>query len=83
VDLPAEQVSPYTNYGVSTLEDIEQAAAKLRKDWGLGVGPISNIVHLLEFKGILVLRLFSDCKRVDAFSLWHFSTGHILQGVMK
>jgi Zn-dependent peptidase ImmA (M78 family)/transcriptional regulator with XRE-family HTH domain len=71
VDLPAEHVSPYTNYGVSTLEDIEHAAAKLRTEWGLGVGPISNIVHLLESKGILALRLFSDCKRVDAFSLWH------------
>jgi Zn-dependent peptidase ImmA (M78 family) len=71
VDLPEEQVSPHTNYGVSTVEDIEQAAAKLRKDWGLGVGPISNIVHLLESKGVLAFRLFSDCKRVDAFSLWH------------
>jgi Zn-dependent peptidase ImmA (M78 family)/transcriptional regulator with XRE-family HTH domain len=71
VALPEEQVSPCTGYGVSTPEDIEQAAAKLRKDWGLGAGPISHIVHLLESKGILAFRLFSDCKRVDAFSLWH------------
>lgn len=71
VDLPKEQVSPNTDYNLATPEDIEQAAVKLRKDWGLGIGPISHVVHLLESNGILVFRILSDCKRVDAFSLWH------------
>lgn len=71
VDLPEDRVSFCTDYDASSLESIEDAAAKFRKDCGLGTGPISNIVHLLESNGILVFRILSDCKRVDAFSLWH------------
>lgn len=70
VHLPEEKVTPSLSYGVTTTEEIEQAAARVRKDWGLGLGPISNVVHLLESHGVLVFRLLSDCKKVDAFSLW-------------
>lgn len=71
VNLPQERITPSTNYRATTVEEIELAASKLRKDWGLGLGPIGNIINLLESNGVLVFRLLSDCKRVDAFSLWH------------
>ena len=71
VDLPEECVSANAVSRIKTHEDIEQTAVELRKNWGLGSGPIANIVNLLEAKGILVFRLLSDCNRVDAFSLWH------------
>lgn len=71
VDLPHEQITPSISTGNLTAEEIEQTAAKIRRDWGLGMGPISNIVHLLESKGVLIFRLLSGCKTVDAFSLWH------------
>lgn len=70
VHLPEEKITPSLSYGVTTTEEIEQAAAKVRKDWGLGLGPISNVIYLIESHGVLVFRLLSDCKKVDAFSLW-------------
>lgn len=71
VHLPDEKVTPSVVSQVRSVEEIEQAAIKVRKEWGLGLGPISNLIHLLESKGVLVFRLLSDCKKVDAFSLWH------------
>ena len=47
-----------------------QAAAALRSRWGIGERPISNMVHLLESKGVRVFSLVERCRRVDAFSLW-------------
>jgi Zn-dependent peptidase ImmA (M78 family)/DNA-binding XRE family transcriptional regulator len=43
---------------VAKLEDIEQAAVRLRLDWGIGVeGPVAYIVDLFEEHGIKVLEL--------------------------
>lgn len=70
VELPAEQVS-----GVATEtrspEDIEDCALRVRQAWGLGLGPIPNIVRLLESKGIIVSCIPEGCEDVDAFSVWH------------
>jgi Zn-dependent peptidase ImmA (M78 family)/DNA-binding XRE family transcriptional regulator len=71
INLPPEEITPHIVNGVEDSEEIEELATKLRKDWGLGLGPINNIVYLLESKGILVFRILSDCRRVDGFSLWH------------
>lgn len=46
----------------------EAAATALRNYWGLGKGPISNVVHLLEAKGALVYFLLADSRSVDAFN---------------
>ena len=37
---------------------------------GLGEGPISNMVGLLERKGVIVARLPAATEEVDAFSCW-------------
>lgn len=71
VHLPDEQVTPCTVNATHSDEEIEQAAMNVRGNWGLGSGPISNVVHLLESKGVLVFRLLEDCRALDAFSLWH------------
>ena len=49
---------------------IEEAAQATRSAWGLGAGPIPNMVRLLEAHGVLVLRLPPETvdRRVDAFS---------------
>jgi Zn-dependent peptidase ImmA (M78 family)/DNA-binding XRE family transcriptional regulator len=49
----------------------EDAAASLRRIWGLGEAPIGNLIHLLEAKGIRVYSLAIEAKEVDAFSVWH------------
>lgn len=70
IELPSEQVSSSISYGAETANEIEEAAEKVRRDWGLGLGPIDNVIHLLEAKGILVFRLLEESKKLDAFSLW-------------
>jgi Zn-dependent peptidase ImmA (M78 family)/transcriptional regulator with XRE-family HTH domain len=50
--------------------EIEAAAAKVRAQWDMGVGPIPKMVRLLESKGCVVTRLTSDNSKVDAFSTW-------------
>lgn len=53
-----------------SLVHTEEVAVQVRKRWGLGVGPIDNMVRLLESKGCIVTRLRSDSASVDAFSTW-------------
>jgi len=70
VDLPPEQVTGISR-PVRSEEDIERLAAEVRRAWGLGLGPIENVVRLLERQGILVVRIPAGCREVDAFSTWH------------
>lgn len=41
---------------ISTLDDIENLAAKLREAWGLGVDPIPVLTDMLEERGIMVFQ---------------------------
>jgi Zn-dependent peptidase ImmA (M78 family)/transcriptional regulator with XRE-family HTH domain len=55
--------------GVSwTPEEIEQLALKVRQHWGLGLGPISNIVMLLEKNGIIVCFQKTNFNTIDGYS---------------
>ncbi|TVX93068.1 helix-turn-helix domain-containing protein [Paenibacillus agilis] len=50
--------------------EIDEMALKVRELWGLGNGPISNVVLLLEKMGVIVGRSsFSDYS-IDACSFW-------------
>ena len=51
------------------LQEIEEFAANVRRDWGLPGGPVNNVVQLLEEHGIVVIRLPLNSADVDAFSL--------------
>lgn len=46
----------------------EEAAQLTREAWGLGDGPIANMVGLLERKGVIVSRLPTATDDLDAFS---------------
>lgn len=52
-----------------TNEAIEAAAEELRRRWGLGEGPITNVVWLLENHGILVAKL-PLAAELDGLSTW-------------
>ena len=54
--------------------DPEAAAEALRNYWGLGEQAVSNMVHLLEAKGVRVFSLAIEAKEVDAFSMWRDGT---------
>jgi len=49
---------------------IERIAEAVRTEWGLGSGPISHAVRLLETRGVFVTRLRAETEQLDAFSLW-------------
>jgi Zn-dependent peptidase ImmA (M78 family)/DNA-binding XRE family transcriptional regulator len=65
------------------LFDPEAAAVALRQSWGLGEQPIVNMVHLLESKGVRVLSLAENSKRVNAFSLWRDDKPYVFLNTMK
>lgn len=65
------------------LSDPETAARTLRQEWDLGEKPISNMIHLLESKGIRVLSLAENTKRVNAFSVWRKNKPYIFLNTMK
>ncbi len=82
VILPSEQVSDF-NPSSDTEEHIEQAANDLRRHWGLGLGPIPDIIRLLESKGIVILPLPDACIKVDAYSTWRGKRPCILLSLAK
>lgn len=61
----------------------EDAAATLRRLWGLGSAPIQNMVHLLESKGIRVFSLAEEAREVDAFCVWHEGKPFVFLNTMK
>ncbi len=69
VELPAVDLpSPVEHSSAMTREDVETAANRLRATWSLPVGPVRNVVQLLEAHGVLVARTSFATARVDAFS---------------
>ena len=61
----------------------EAAAALVRNQWGLGIAPISNVLHLIESRGVRVFSLGQQCREIDAFSFWRDGIPFILLGTHK
>jgi Zn-dependent peptidase ImmA (M78 family)/DNA-binding XRE family transcriptional regulator len=61
----------------------EAAADAIRQYWQLGEQPISNMVHLLEAKGVRVYSLVIEAKEVDAFSMWWDGTPFVFLNTQK
>jgi Zn-dependent peptidase ImmA (M78 family)/transcriptional regulator with XRE-family HTH domain len=59
-------------------DDIEDIALRVRTDWNLGYGPIHDIVPLLEFHGVILLREKVACEGMDAVSRWQTGRPYIL-----
>lgn len=53
--------------------DPQRLAAQVRRAWGLGLGPLPNIVDLLERRGVVVVDLVFDGDETppaDGFTMW-------------
>jgi Zn-dependent peptidase ImmA (M78 family) len=61
-------------------EEIEVAATSVRRSWGLGDGPIGNLVKLIESRGIFVGHLPLPNETVNAFSFWSGAVPFIITG---
>ena len=68
---------------LSDVTDPEAAAQTLRQQWGLGQIPISNMVKLLESKGVRVFSLAENTKNVDAFSCWRDAKPYVFLNTFK
>jgi|SRR6185436_2005997 len=68
-DNEIEFKNPLENYGITDIEDAEEAARLLRKKWKLGNAPIANVVSFLESKGIKVYEV-KDYNYFEGFSAW-------------
>lgn len=69
VELPELQVRPIPLSRDATPDEIEAVAAQLREALGVPVGPIANVVNLLERNGVAVIRLGAVHAKIDAFSV--------------
>lgn len=86
VDLPATNLPPLGLPAEITrisVEQIEEAAAAARRYWGLGNGPIPDVVRLLEKNGVIVARASLDADTLDAFSTWAGDRPVIVLGADK
>lgn len=63
--------------------DPAAAARTLRQEWALGEQPISNMIKLLESKGVRVFSLAENTKSVDAFSCWRNETPYVFLNTFK
>ncbi|HVM97540.1 MAG TPA: ImmA/IrrE family metallo-endopeptidase [Candidatus Acidoferrales bacterium] len=72
VKVPSIDVPP--DFRQITKEMIEQCALQIREEWQLGLGPIANMVQILESHGVVVWRTLISADTLDAFS--EFRTPH-------
>ncbi|KGS24568.1 helix-turn-helix family protein [Burkholderia pseudomallei MSHR4378] len=54
--------------GITGVADIERAAERCRSEWGIGLGPISNMTRLAENVGAVVTTFTGISSEVDALS---------------
>lgn len=67
VRLPAVNIPDYSDS--TSAEQIERAAELTRMHWGLGLGPISHMVRVVERAGIVVAFFNEASAQVDALSI--------------
>ncbi len=75
-----DDVQPQDGY---SLEQIEYVASRARRHWGMGDGPINNMVALLESNGVIVCRFSLGSEKIDAFSCWVEGRPYVLLGSDK
>ncbi|WP_299022195.1 XRE family transcriptional regulator [uncultured Photobacterium sp.] len=71
IDFPEIRIPDIGDTDISSVAQIEGLAEKFRRDLGLGLGPISNMIKLTEVIGCLVLNIKEVDDKVDAFSLFN------------
>ena len=61
---------PDTHVPDLSLYEPAVAARVLREEWSLGEKPVSNMVQLLESRGVRVFSLAEDTAKMNAFAIW-------------
>ena len=58
----------FSNFVVRNKNDARAIATMLRKEWNMGIGPISNAINLLENHGVKVIEVEEDPELFDGTS---------------
>lgn len=66
-----------------TLENLETIAKQVREYWKLGMGPIDDIVSVLQENGIIISRIKVGNNKIDAFSKWVNGTPYVFLSIDK
>lgn len=69
VELPEVDLPDVSCFDIKKFSEIERLSESVREYWELGNGPISNVVELLEYIGIIVANSRGTDGKVDAFSI--------------
>lgn len=77
LDLPAPHVPTLEVQDFHEIrdEDIERMAARCREEWGLGLGPVADVLLVLENAGIIVVKERIDSGNMDGLSNWSSADG--------
>jgi Zn-dependent peptidase ImmA (M78 family)/DNA-binding XRE family transcriptional regulator len=59
------------------------AALAIRSYWGIGERPISNMVNLLESRGVRVFSLAEETRHLDAYSFWRNEKPYVFLNTAK
>lgn len=71
IDLPTPNIPTFDfDHEIADDADIEGVADALRDEWGLGRGPIEDLVGILEVNGVTVIEESVGCQDMDAVSWW-------------
>lgn len=79
LNLPEELEFDFLNTE-NTVQRIETLCGELRRFWGLGSGPIYDVVGVLENNGFIISKIPNRAAEVDAFSIWYDGTPHVFYG---
>ena len=61
--------NPIKKFSISSIQDIDEAALKVRSHWRLGLNALPNVIDLLEDKGIKIIEIDAP-DEFDGFSGW-------------
>lgn len=61
--------NPVANINIKSVEDVSKAVKVLRKKWQLATSAISNVIDLIEGKGVRVFQVFQS-EKFEGFSAW-------------
>ena len=68
VEFPAINIYEAEDHEYNSVQNIEVLAEKVRRQLGLGLGPISHVIKLLESLSCIVVNLADADEKIDAFS---------------
>ncbi len=82
IDLPEEKLSDL-RMAAHSEDEIEACAEAVRSAWNLGMGPIPDMIKLLESKGAIVSFVSGHSSKMDAFSAWLENRPYIFLNTAK